>query len=131
MAGAKVCWNKEIRGPHLSLLRSRKRPRLHTHKAAPQGSKRERASSHNMCGHTPFSLCAGIHLDKKMRMHIGKGPRAVQMWKRSEIIGQRKTKIQKNCPYINDLTTSLLHSSSLGRMPKPFLWVCIPVLLLP
>ena len=32
-----------------------------------------------------------------------------------------RTKTQRNCPNINDLTTSLLHFSSLGRMSTLFL----------
>ena len=32
-----------------------------------------------MCGHTPTGLCGGIHLSKKLHMHVGEGPRASQV----------------------------------------------------
>ena len=32
-----------------------------------------------MCGHAPTGLCNGIHLSKKLCMHVGKGPRTGQV----------------------------------------------------
>ena len=46
VAGAELSWGKEVRGPHLSLLRSRKPPQLHMRRKAHRGSKREGASPH-------------------------------------------------------------------------------------
>jgi len=44
----------------------------------------------------------------------------VRCGKRNQTIGQREDKDPEELPYINDLIASLLHSSSLGRMPQPF-----------
>ena len=37
----------------------------------------------------PTGLSAGIHLGKKLHTHVGEGPRTGQVWKTSEITGQR------------------------------------------
>ena len=42
----------------------------------------------------PITLCSGIHLGQKMHGGWGWVPSGV----RNKIIGQRKTKTQKNCP---------------------------------
>ena len=48
----------------------------------PQESKRR--EHHPIIGDTkaPPGLCAGICLSKKMRMWMGEGPRADQMWEK-------------------------------------------------
>ena len=30
---------------------------------------------HNKCGHAPIVLCGGIHLNKKLHIDVGEGPR--------------------------------------------------------
>ena len=53
------------------------------------------------------------------------GPRAGQVWKKKQDNWPKVNKDPEELPYRNDLTTSLLHSSSLGGMPTPFLSWCV------
>jgi len=124
MAGTEFCWNKEIRRPHLPLLRSRKPPQLHMCRKAPQRSRGK--GQHPIIGvvKLPTGFHARICLGKKRYVHILR--RALGQVKcRKETRWLVKGKqTQNNYSYINDLTTSLLHSSSLGRMPTLTLSKC-------
>ena len=62
MAGAELCWSKEIRG---LLMRSEKTPQLHMHRKPPQGSKTRTCHPIISVVKPPTGLCAGIHLGKK------------------------------------------------------------------
>ena len=96
------------------------------HRKAPWGVKKGGGSSpHNRWCQPPIGLCTGIHLKKRCARILGRALRQVRCGKRSEIIGQRRTKTQKNRPYMNDLTASLLRSSSIRRRPTPFLSGCV------
>ena len=63
MAGAELCWSKEIRG---LLMRSEKTPQLHTQlRKPPQGSKTRACHPIISVVKPPTGLCAGINLGKK------------------------------------------------------------------
>ena len=66
-----------------------------------------------------MGLWAGIHLGKKLHTHIGEGPRAGQVRKKKPDNWPKVNKDPEELPYINDLTASLLSSSSIGRTPTP------------
>ena len=53
--------------------------------------------------------------------HVGACPRAGEMWEENPDNWPEVSKDPEELPCINDLTASLLHSSSLGKMPTPFL----------
>ena len=98
----------------------------------PWGSKRR--GCHPIIGDAkaPIGLWAGIHLGKKLRTHVGEGPRAGQVWKKKLGNWPKVNKDPEELPDINDLTTSLLHSSSLGGDAHTLsLPVCISACLLP
>ena len=89
------------------------------------------APPHNKCGHTPIGFCGGIHLSKKLRMHVGEGPRAGQVWQKKPDNWPKVNKDPEGLSYGSDsnhLVTELLliredaHTLSL--------WVCISALLL-
>ena len=94
------------------------------HRKPPWGSKRR--GRHPIIGDAkaPIGFRAGIHLGKKLRTHIGEGPRAGQMWKKKPDNWPKINKEPEEPPYINDLTASLLFSFTLGGMPTPFLSQC-------
>ena len=50
------------------------------------GVEKEGGPSNSKCGQAPIGLCDGIHLSKKLGMHLGEDPRTSQVWK-EEIIG--------------------------------------------
>ena len=89
------------------------RETLHMRRKAPWGSKR-RGHHPIICDGRPTDLWAIIHLGKKLRTHVGEDPRAGQVWKKKPDNGPKVNKDLEELPYINDFTTSLLHSSSLG-----------------
>ena len=68
-----------------------------------------------------MGLWAGIHLGKKSYMYVGKGPRADQVWKKTPDNWPRVNKNPKELSHINDLTSSLLCSSSLPGHSHPFI----------
>ena len=74
---------------------------------------------------SPIGLWAGIHLGKKLHMYVGKGPRAGQVWKTIPDNWPRVNKDPNELSYINDLTSSLLCSSSLRGTPAPLLSWCV------
>ena len=55
-----------------------------------------------------------------MQVYPGEGPSVGQVWEKNQIIGLKEDKDTEEWIYINDLTISLLSSSSLGRCPHPF-----------
>ena len=69
----------------------------------------------------PIGLWAGIHLGKKSYTYVGKGPRADQVWKKTPDNWPRVNKNPKELSHINDLTSSLLCSSSLPGRSHPFI----------
>ena len=121
MAGADLCWNKKIRWPHLWLLRSRSPPQLHMHRKTSQRSKREGTLLHNRYCEAPIGLCTGIYLGKKMCTDIGEGPGTEQMWEKKWGNWPDEDKDPEELSLYEDLTTSLLYFSSLGRTPTLFL----------
>ena len=62
------------------------------------GVKWEGAPPRNKCRHAPIGLCIGIHLRKKLYMHLGEGPWTVRCEERNQTTGQMQTKIPKDCP---------------------------------
>ena len=140
VAEAELCWSKEIRWP---LLRSGKLPFLHMRRKAPWGSKREGAPPHSKCGHAPTGLCSGIHLSKNLHTHVGEHPRTSQVWTKKQGNWPNVNKDREGLSYrreLNHLFTTLLvqdactapwmcisvasdllRSSSLERIPIPFL----------
>ena len=58
---------------------------------------------------------------KKVAQTCGEGPRAGQVWKKKPDKWPKVNKDPEELPYISDLTAPLLHSSSLGGTPTPFL----------
>ena len=98
---------------------------MHTSRKAHWGVKKEGAPPHNMwCQGSPIGLWDWIHLGKKLRMHVGEGPWAGQVWKKKPDNWSKVNKDPEELPYINDLTTHFLCSSSLGRTPTPLLSGC-------
>ena len=78
VAEAELCWHKDIRWP---LLRSRKiSMSAHAHKGS-LGVKKGRVPHYNKFGHILTGFCSGIHLSKKLHMHLGKSLRTDQVWK--------------------------------------------------
>ena len=69
----------------------------------------------------PIGLWAGIHLGKKLRTYIREGARAGQVWKKKPNNWPKANEDLEELPYMNDLTASLLWSSSLGGLPTLFL----------
>ena len=120
MAGAEPCWNKEIRRRFLG---SRKPSWLHVQRNAPRGSKRR--GCHPIIGSakTPTGLCTGVHLGKNLHMHIGERPRTDQEWEKKWDNWPKVNQDLEELPYTDDLTISLLFSSSLGRVG--FLSTCV------
>ena len=74
-------------------------------------------------------LWAGVHLGKKLHTHVGEGPRAGQVWKKKPDNWPEVNKDLEELPYINDLTDSLLCSSSLGGdahiLSSPGVYFCL------
>ena len=101
----------------------------HMYRKAPWGSKRR--------GHHPTvcdakGIWARNHLGKKLLMYIEEGPRVGQVWKKKPDNWLKVNKDPEELTYINDLTSSLLRSSSLGGHTHTLsLWVCIISALLP
>ena len=56
-----------------------------------------------------------------MRVHVGEGPEADQVWKKKPDNWPKVNKEPAELTYIDDFTASLLPSSSLGRTPTPLL----------
>ena len=69
----------------------------------PWRSKREGASPHNKCGHTPKGLCGGIHLSKELRTHAWEGPRIGQVWEKKRDNWPKVNKDPEGLSYISDL----------------------------
>ena len=47
-----------------------------------------RVPPHNRWYQYPLGFYTGIHVGKKMHMHVGENPSTGQIWKRNEIIDQ-------------------------------------------
>ena len=71
------------------------------------------------------SLHFESHLGWGVREHPGKGPRVAQVWKKKPDNWPKEDKGPAELTYINDLTSLLRSSSSLGRMSTPFLSVLL------
>ena len=99
----------------------------HMYRKVPWGSKRR--------GHHP-TVCdakgfwARNHLGKKLLIYVEEGHRVGQVWKKKPDNWLKVNKDPEELTYINDLTSSLLCSSSLGGHPHTLsLQVCISALL--
>ena len=60
---------------------------------------------------------------------MGKVLKQISQGGQNKVIGQKEDKDLEELPYINDLTTSFLCSSSLRRMPTSFspgVYLCLP-----
>ena len=129
VAEAELCWHKDIRWP---LLRSRKiSMSAHAHKGS-LGVKKGRVPHHNKFGHILTGFCSGIHLSKKLHMHLGKRLRTDQVWKKTKT----KTKNQHNWPKVNKDPEGLFYIRDLNHLFTVLLliredshtlslWVCI------
>ena len=100
VAEAELCWSKEIRWP---LLRSRKTSLSAHAQEGFLGSKREGRHPLIICGDSPTGLCGGIHLSKKLHVHVGEGPRAGQVWKKQQDDWPKVNKDPEEPSYISDL----------------------------
>ena len=58
----------------------------------------------------PMGSWTEIYLGQNLRSHSGKGPKAGQMWKKKLDNWLKVDKDLEELTYINDLTTSSLHS---------------------
>ena len=108
-------WHKETRH---SLLRSRwtSLSALAQEAHASWGSKRKGVLSNNKWGHAPIGLCDGIHLSKKLGMHLGEDPRTSQVWKEKGDNRSNVNKALEGLSYsrgLHHLFTSLLIQDSL------------------
>ena len=74
---------------------------------------------------TSIGLWARIHLGIQLHMHVGNGPRTGWGWKKKLNIWPKVNKDWEELLCVSGLTHTLLHSSSLGRMPTPFLSRCL------
>ena len=70
---------------------------------------------------TPLGLWAGIHFGKMLHAHVGKCPRAGQVWKKKPDNWPKISQDLEELSYINGLTVYSLHSSSFRGTPTPFL----------
>ena len=97
----------------------------HKSKKAPWGSKRrwqhpiicDAKAPHNPLGWNPS-------WNKSFHMRVGEGPKASQMWEKKKQKNRYLAKGKKDPEellYATDLTASLLHPSSWGGLPTPFL----------
>ena len=86
MAGAELCWNKEKRWHIRHSGRLENLPDSTYTERLLRGQKRRERCTISVVK-PPTSLYTRIHLGKMMHIHIGKGPRASQVWKRKKIIG--------------------------------------------
>ena len=119
--GTKPCLSKRSKS-HIFLIHGT-RETLHMCRKAPWGSKRR--GCHPIIGDAkpapPIGLWAGIHLEKKLRRYIREGARAGQVWEKKPNIWPKANIDLEELPYMNDLTSSLLCSSSLEGLPTLFL----------
>ena len=75
-----------------------KKPFLSTHAQEGFLGTEKGADPHPiMCGHILIGLCGGIHLRKKLHMHLGEDPRTSQVWRKKEV----------NWPYVNKVRVGL------------------------
>ena len=132
------------------------------------GLKREGTPPHNQCRHASIGLSSGIHLSKKLSMHLEKDPWMSHVWRKNQDNWPEVDKDPEGLSYISDwcclytvllltppqvctlpsfwwtvllvtqdahiplqvcvplcLESDLMPSSSLGRMPRPFLSECV------
>ena len=86
------------------------------------------ATAYSKCGHAPTGLCGGIHLNEKLRMHVGECPGTSQVWKKKQDNWPTVNKDLEGLSYISDLN-HLFPALPIQDSPT-VLWVCISALLL-
>ena len=74
----------------------------------------------------PLGLWAGIHLGKKLHMHVGEGPRVGQVWKKKPDNRLKVNKDSEELSYINDLTASYCTPPHWGVFPCWLTWLTNP-----
>ena len=116
---AKPCLNKGLWDLHSHSFGTRET--LHMRKKAPWRPKVGITPGHNdSC--SSHSTLRSILAEQCVRTQ-GKGPRVGQVWKKESDIGLKVNKDLEELTYVNNLTASLPHSSSLRGTPTPSLGV--------
>ena len=100
--GLNLAWTKKNQEVACFPSSGSGRPFIRRCRKTPQGHKGRECQAIISPSNLPIVPCSGICLGQKMHMRIEEGPGSGQVGE-IKVIGQRKTKTWKNCPYISDL----------------------------